>query len=241
MRWLLFSVLLAGCISQKNIARATSQVDLGTAYYREGQIELAIQTLDHAAKLDPSNWRARSNLAVVYVAKGRPDLAEKSFKAALHISPKEAEVLNNYGSFLLAQGRTDEALESFTAALADLEYRSPAVVYSNISAALLAKGRPDDALKAAEEAVHRVPALCDGYYQIAKAQQAKSNVMGALDAYARLSRACPTEAINAQVEAGCLQVSKGQPDLGEMALQEVIASSADSAAAKKARACLGGQ
>lgn len=241
MRWFLVLTLCVGCVSPKRIARASSQVELGTAYYREGQVELAIQTLTNAGRIDPANWRARSNLAIAYVAKGRPDLAERAFKAALRINPGEAEILNNYGSFLLAQGRPDDALEAFTKALADLEYRSPAVIYSNLSAALLAKGRPVDALKAAEEAVHRVPNLCEGYYQIAEVQKAQSNLVGALDAYARLGKACPKEALNAQVAAGCLQMSKGQADLGEMALQEVLAASEDTAAAKQARACLGGE
>lgn len=236
---LLLSLSL-GCTSKATIARATSQQDLGTAYYREGQVELAIQTLKHAAELDPRSWRARSNLAIAYVAKGEPELAERSFKQALRLAPTEAEVLNNYGTFLLDQGRTPESVEAFRKALRDLDYRNPAIVYSNLSAALLLMGELEEAERSAQEAVRRMPMLCDGYYQLGRVQEKQEDLPGALDAYARLADACPTESLNAKVKVGCFQILSGEERLGVALLEEVILNARGTAMERDARACLGG-
>ena len=232
--------LLGGCVSKATVMRASTQADLGTAYYKEGQVELAIETLRHAVDLDPGNWRARSNLAIAYVAKGQPELARSSFKAALKRAPREAEVLNNYGTFLLAAGDTAEAEAMFRKALEDLDYRNPAIVYSNLSAALIQNGKLEEAERVAEEAVRRMPALCDGYYQLGRAQEQQKDTPGALEAYARLAEFCPSESMNAKVKAGCLQIATGQHALGEALLEEVIQSARGTTVEKDARACLGG-
>ena len=235
MIWL----LLVACISHRDITRADTQVNLGTAYYREGQVELAIQTLESATKLDPRNWRAQSNLAIAYVARGQSEKAERAFRHALRIAPKEGEVLNNYGTFLIAQGRSAEAVEVLHLALEDLSYRNPALVLSNLSAALLAEGKNEEAIRAAEEAVRRVPTLCDGYYQIGRVHEAQSNVSGALDAYARLLKACPEESVSARLKAGCLQVRSGDSDLGSSLLLEIASEAEGTPIADEARSCLG--
>jgi type IV pilus assembly protein PilF len=234
MLWL----LLTGCITHQEILRADSQVILGTAYYREGQVELSIQTLENAVKLDPRNWRARSNLAIAYVARGQPEKAERSFHRALRLAPDEAEVLNNYGTFLLSQGRAEEATKVFEHALADLDYRSPALVLSNLSASLLIEGRTEEGLRAAEEAVRRAPSLCDGYHQLARIQEARNDVPGALNAYARLLQECPQEATDARLKAGCLQVKAGNVSLGTTLLEELVLETEGTEVADKARACM---
>lgn len=235
MIWL----LLVACITHRDITRADTQVNLGTAYYREGQVELAIQTLEQASKLDPRNWRAQSNLAIAYIARGQPEKAERAFHRALRIAPKEGEVLNNYGTFLVAQGRPGEAVTAFERALEDLSYRNPALILSNLSSALLAEGRTDEALRAAEEAVRRVPSMCDGYAQIGRIHEARSDVPKALDAYARLIRACPDQAVTARLKAGCLQVRSGDSDLGSSLLLEIATEAEGTPIADEARSCLG--
>ncbi len=237
---LLLLPLLGGCVSKATVMRASTQSDLGTAYYKEGQIELAIETLRHAIELDPGNWRARSNLAIAYVAKGQPDLARASFKAALRQAPREAEVLNNYGTFLLAAGEAPEAEALFRKALEDLDYRNPAIVYSNLAAALIQTGKLEEAERVAEEAIRRMPALCDSYYQLGRAQEQQKDTPGALDAYARLADSCPTESMNAKVKVGCLQIASGQQALGAALLEEVILNARGTTVEKDARACLGG-
>lgn len=240
MHLLLAGFLLTGCVSAKQEARAASQYTLGTAYYREGSLELSIQTLEQAIKLDPHNWRAQSALGVVYIAKGQPELAEKSLKAAVRMAPDSAEALNNYGTFLLAQGRSAEALKMFQIALNDLEYRNPAMVLSNMSAALVAEGRPEEGLKMAQEAVHRSPGLCSGYRQIGMIEEKLKDIPKAMDAYTQLATACPSEALEAKRLAGCAQMQAGNVDLGVSILEQVIEEGSGGDEAQKAKVCIGG-
>lgn len=232
---------LSGCVTAKRAERAESRVVLGAAYYREGQQELALDAFRQAVELDPRNWRAHNLLALAYVSKGQPELAEQSFKAALRLAPEEAEVLNNYGTFLLAVGRTDEALARFEAALADIDYRNPGLIYSNLSGALLAAGRPEEALRAAQEAVRRAPNMCAGWHQVGKMEEALKDTQGALDAYEALARQCPAEALAARRKAGCLMVATGQPELGELLLDQVIREGDGSGEDRAARRCLEGE
>jgi len=238
---ILLAVLLGGCVSKTAVSRSAAQMDLGTAYYKEGKVELAIETLTTAAELDPQNWRARSNLAIAYIAKGEAHLAERSFRQALRIAPDEAEVLNNYATYLLSQGRADEALQRLRLALRDLDYRNPAVLYSNLAGALIAKGELEEAEKSAEEAVRRMPMLCDGYYQLARVQEAQKDVSAALDAYARLAQACPGSALDAKVKVGCLQLRSGHSDLGAALLEEVVVAARGTSSEREARVCLGSE
>ena len=89
---------LTGCVSKHNMARASAQADLGAAYYREGNMEAAIEALRRAEELDGRNWRAMNLLAVTLLAKGLPNDAEEEFKRALKVNPDEAEILVNYGA-----------------------------------------------------------------------------------------------------------------------------------------------
>ncbi len=232
------SLLALGCVSTKRAARAQAQTELGTAYYREGNAEGAIETLRGAAKLDPRNWKAQNALAVVYIAKGQNDLAEDAFRKAEHINPGEAEILNNHGALQLKSGKTAEAIASFELALKDLDYRSPALIHSNLSYALLRAGRTDEALAWAREATRRAPTLCEGWFHLGLAQEARKDALGALDAYDHLVGACPTEALGARLRSGCIRLDAGMDDLGVAALEDVVRAAPGTAFADQARACL---
>jgi type IV pilus assembly protein PilF len=232
------TLLATGCVSPKHAQRAAAQTDLGTAYYKEGNTEGAIATLRGAVRLDPRNWRALDALAVVYIAKGELDLADQTFRRAQRVNGGEAEILNNYGTFLLKTGRTDEAIEAFETALKDLDYRSPALVQSNLSYAMLQAGRNDEALGWAREATRRAPALCEAWYHLGLVQEARKDTLGALEAYQQLIAQCPTESLGARLRTGCLQRQVGMADVGEAALEGVLAVAPGTAFADQARACL---
>lgn len=235
---LLGTLALVGCVSQKQVARSAAKVDLGAAYYREGDIEGSIAMLREAAKLDPANWRALNALAVAYIAKGQVDLADAALVKARRISSGEAEVLNNHGTLLLKTGRTDEAIAAFQLALQDLDYRNPAMVYSNLSYALLRAGKPDEALKYAREATRRAPAMCEAWYHLGLVQEARKDALAALEAYDQVSSTCPDDSLGARLRTACLQVEVGQSDDGVAALQDIVHSSPGTAFADQARACL---
>jgi type IV pilus biogenesis/stability protein PilW len=231
---------LGGCISQSRITRSSAKVDLGAAYYREGDIEAAIETLRDSAKLDPRAWRPLNALAIAYIAKGQTDLAEDAFRHARRIAPGEAEILNNHGTLQLKTGRTDEAIASFQLALKDLDYRTPAMIFSNLSYALLQAGRPDEALPYAREATRRAPTMCEAWYHTGLIQEGRKDALAALEAYHQVEQTCPTASLGARLRTGCIQLQVGMTDDGRSVLQDVLIAAPGTPLADEARACLGG-
>lgn len=197
-------LLLSGCITEKRMARASSRVELGVAYFREGSLEASVTALEEAHKLDPRNWKALNALAVAYAAKNRNDLAEDTFEKALRLNPAEAEILITYGAWLTRTGHPADAVPVFEKALADMDYRGPALVLSNLSYALTLSDRPDEAVARAREAIRRMPTLCAAYYHLGLAEEGRNDAAAAMDAYATLERACPNESIGGRLRTACL-------------------------------------
>lgn len=231
-------VLFAGCISQRRIERSAAKVDLGAAYYKEGNTEGALQTLRDAAKLDPRAWRAQNALAVTYIAKGEIELADAAFRRARRISADEAEVLNNHGTLLLKTGRIDEAVAAFELALKDLDYRTPALIHSNLAYALVQAGRPEEALPYAREATRRAPTMCEGWFHLGLVQEARKDALAALEAYRQVSEVCPASSLGSRLRTGCLQVQVGLSEDGVASLEDVIVTAPGTPFADEARACL---
>jgi type IV pilus assembly protein PilF len=239
VRFLAIVLLATGCISHHRIERAATRVDLGAAYIREGNTESAVAILEEAARLDPRNWQAANTLAVAYIAKNQPELAEREFDRALRLDPDEGEILVNYGAFLLKQGRTDEAVEALKHALADLDYKNPAMVESNLALALVQAGQPDEALGYAREAIRRQPTLCEAYFHLGIAHEARKDVLAAMEAYDQEIQACPKESVGARLRKGCMQVRVGMVDDGTALLRGVVGEAPGTAFADEARSCMG--
>ncbi|MDP2305372.1 MAG: tetratricopeptide repeat protein [Pseudomonadota bacterium] len=230
--------LVAGCVSPTRIARSAAKVDLGAAYYREGNTEGAITTLRDAAKLDPRAWRPQNALAIAYIAKGELDLADEAFRRARRVAPGEAEVLNNHGTLLLKTGRLDEAILAFELALQDLDYRTPAMIHSNLAYALVQAGRADEALPYAREATRRAPTMCEAWFHLGLVQEARTDALAALEAYRQVSELCPADSLGSRLRTGCLQVQVGLADEGRAALEDVVITAPGTPFADEARACL---
>ncbi len=230
--------LVTGCLSEKRMGRAQAEVDLGVAYYKEGNTEAAIAKLREATHTDPRNWRAFNSLAVTYAAKGQPELAGAAFERALRINPGEGEILVNYGAWQVSAGRPEDAVKTFETALDDLDYRNTAFVLSNLSFALLQTGRTDEAVSRAREAVGRMPTLCQGWLHLGLAQEKAGNASAALSAYGHLIADCPADLVTAQLRSGCLQVHGPTPEMGFDALRSVVDAAPDTQFADEARSCL---
>jgi type IV pilus biogenesis/stability protein PilW len=232
------ALLLAGCVGPKRVTRSAAKVELGAAYYREGNIEGAIETLREAARLDPGAWRPWNALAVAYIAKGQNELAEDAFHQALRRAPGEAEILNNQGTLYLKTGRMDAAVASFKSALDDLDYRNPALIYSNLAYALVLSGKADEGLAYAREATRRAPTMCEAWYHLGLVHEARKDALAALEAYQQVRQQCPKESLGADLRTGCIQVEVGQDDEGIALLQQVLDTVPGTAAADEARGCL---
>lgn len=105
---------------------ARIRVELGAAYYSQGQYTTALDEVKRALAADPNSVGAYNLRGLVYAALNEPELADDSFRRALQIAPNNPDTRHNYGWYLCGARRFAEAATQFSAALAQPQYREPA-------------------------------------------------------------------------------------------------------------------
>jgi type IV pilus assembly protein PilF len=111
--------------------RARIHAELGTAYYGNGQMSVALEELQEALAADPNYGPAHNQLGLVYMALNEDKLAQQSFERALKLDPNDSSANNNYGMFLCQRKRDKEAFKYFMAALKNPLYTTPENAYTN--------------------------------------------------------------------------------------------------------------
>jgi type IV pilus assembly protein PilF len=111
--------------------RAQLHTELGAGYYERGQMDVAIDELTEAVKLDPTNAKAYNVFGLVYAVLGENQKAEQSFQRALQLAPQDSEVRQNWGWYLCTHGRARESIPEFEAAVRNPLYRTPEVALLN--------------------------------------------------------------------------------------------------------------
>jgi type IV pilus assembly protein PilF len=146
---LIAAALLAGCASQNAgpppapqpapvrsqeaspQQRAQIRVDLAAGYYERGQMDVALQELAEAARLDPSNARIYNIYGLVYTMMGDKAKAEENFRKAVEMAPNDSEIRHNWGAFLCTTGRGREGIAELDKAVSNPLYRTPEIALIN--------------------------------------------------------------------------------------------------------------
>ncbi|MGQ0529138.1 MAG: type IV pilus biogenesis/stability protein PilW [Panacagrimonas sp.] len=120
---------------------AKINTDLGVAYARNGDFDVALDKLRRA--LDQNKNYAPAHQAIAFVYQQRRDVenAERHFKRALQLSPADPNTRNNFGVFLCGQNRYAEAEKLFLQAANTPRYAEPENAYTN--AGVCARRIPD--------------------------------------------------------------------------------------------------
>jgi type IV pilus assembly protein PilF len=111
--------------------RAKLHTELGAGYYERGQMDVAIDELNLALKIDPNYAQAYNISGLVYATLGNDSKAEQNFTRALQLAPNDAETLHNWGWFLCTHQRQRESLAQFEAAVRDPLYKTPEIALVN--------------------------------------------------------------------------------------------------------------
>lgn len=105
--------------------RAQLHAEIAAGYYERGQMEVALQELAEAAKLDPKNAKIYNVYGLVYAMLGENAKAEANFRSALELAPSDSEIRQNWGWFLCSHGKPREAIPEFEMAVRNPLYRTP--------------------------------------------------------------------------------------------------------------------
>lgn len=111
--------------------RARAHTELGSLYFQDGNLIVALEELTLAAAADPNYAPAFSTRGLVLYYVKEFDSAEKDFKRALSLEERNPDINNNYGWFLCQTDRAKESIAYFERAYRNPLYQTPASAYLN--------------------------------------------------------------------------------------------------------------
>ena len=160
---LLLVLLVAGGCSRiprvivlEDPLNATEHVELGVAYERKGELDLARREYERALRKDRKSYRARVNLGNIFLAKKEYGKAREEYLAALELRPGDAEATNNLSWAAIFSGEgIDEALARMESVVSGPPLRRPELL-DTLGVLRMYSNRPE----AAAEAFALADALC---------------------------------------------------------------------------------
>jgi len=111
--------------------RAQLHAEIAAGFYERGQMEVALQELAIATKLDAKNPKIYNVYALVYAMLGEDNKATANFQTALELAPNDSEIRQNWGWFLCTHGKARESLAEFDVAVRNPLYKTPDIALTN--------------------------------------------------------------------------------------------------------------
>ncbi len=160
---LMLALLLAGGCSRipgiivlSDPLTAAEHVDLGVAYERKGELDLAQREYERALRKDRKFYRARVNLGNIFLAKKEYGKAREEYLRALELRPGDADATNNLSWAAIFSGEgIDEALARMESVVSGPGGRRPTYL-DTLGVLRMRANRPGPA----EEAFALADALC---------------------------------------------------------------------------------
>lgn len=143
---------------------------LGIEYLKRGDLPLAKEKLERAAKENPRDPNVHMALALLNDRLREPAKADAEFRTALRLSPKNPEITNNYAVFLCQSKRYEEGVKRFLESAGNPLYQTPEAAYTNAGVCSRAAGRNDEALQAFTHALQIRPNFAEAAYQLSDLQ-----------------------------------------------------------------------
>ena len=118
-------------------ARAKIHTELGSLYFQEGNLAVALEELKIAITADSTYAPAYNVRGLVNAYLREFGAADEDFRKALNLAPNDPEVNNNYGWYLCEHGKPRQAISYFLNAIKNPLYTTPDRAYTNAGACAL--------------------------------------------------------------------------------------------------------
>jgi type IV pilus assembly protein PilF len=125
--------------------RAAAHTELGSAYFGQGNLGVALEEAKIALEADSTYAPAHNLLGLIYMELKQPEMARTAFEDALRIDPRDSDANHNMGHFLCETGHELEGVKYFMTAVQNPLYASPAKSYTGAGACYEKAGHMDDA------------------------------------------------------------------------------------------------
>ena len=111
--------------------RANLRAELAAGYYERGQMDVALQELAEAVKLDPTLPKIYNVYGLVYATMGQDADAARNFRKAIEMAPSDPEFRQNWGWYLCTHNQARESIPEFERAVSNPLYKTPEVALIN--------------------------------------------------------------------------------------------------------------
>lgn len=150
---------------------------LGVIASQQGKHDRAVQFMEKALQLQPSNPAFHSNLGEAYRLQGRLAEAVDQCRQALFLQPDYVEALNNLGLALHALGGDDVLAEAANCFRRALQLKPDcAEVCNNLGMALQAQGLLTEAEKYLRQALRTKPAYAEAHNNLGNVLQIQNRL-----------------------------------------------------------------
>jgi type IV pilus assembly protein PilF len=188
--------------------RAVLHMELGAGYYQRGQMDVALEELDEAVKLDPANARIYNVYGLVYAWMGENARSEQNFQRALALAPQDSEIRQNWGWFLCTTGRARESIPEFERAAANPLYKTPEIALVNAARCSTSLGDNAAAEAYFKRAISLAPADANAAFGLAQLAY-KANRLGEARVWMRRLMTQPNPAPDALFLGMCIERRQG--------------------------------
>ena len=153
---------------------------LGVIAHQTGKIEIAVELISKAIRLNPST-SMYCNLGAALRDQGKLDAAVESYHKALSIQPDFADAYSNLGIALQQQGKLDAAVASYHMALSiKPDY---AEAHNDLGNALQQQGKLDVAVESYHKALAIKPDFAEAHSNLGIALQQQGKLDAAVESY----------------------------------------------------------
>lgn len=185
---------LVACSSdpaQKTMEQAEYHYKLGSGYYFDQNIPMAIQELDTALGLAPEHPQAHFLMAFISMGRKQYNDAVLHLKRAIAAKPDFLDARINLGAAYLAMRRWDDAITALEPLLSERLYTTPFILHNNLGFAWQHKGDLGRAGEHYRQAIFLNPRFCLGMYNLGEVLAAQGDERGAAKQYKRAVEKCP--------------------------------------------------
>lgn len=155
--------------------RAKAHTDLGSLYFQNGNLIVALEELTLAAAIDPEYAPAFSTRGLVLYHVKEFESAENDFRRALSLDEKNPDINNNYGWYLCHTGKAKESIAYFERAFRNSLYQTPGIAYLNAGACQIVAGDFDQAEDLLRKSLRLMPGNPEVLYQLADVSYKRGN------------------------------------------------------------------
>jgi type IV pilus assembly protein PilF len=178
-------LVLQGCVTTSSTPEvsdedaAQANLNLGSAYLRQGRADLALEKLERAIEQNPRLALAHSTIALAYDQLGDTEQAEQHYRRATQLEPQNPAAANSYAVFLCRHDRWHEAEPYFRRAAGNPRYATPAAALTNAGVCARNAGEKDKAEQYLRAALEKAPKFPDALYNLMELSYQDGNYLQA--------------------------------------------------------------